>query len=97
MRKFETTVPISVKKQVEFDALHQPHEICKWDKRRKCDSYYIQMYKEEKKKIEKAIEYIEDNWITYQEAKFNGDIIQELNIEISDIRVLLEILGDSNE
>ena len=48
-------------KEVERDRLREPFVVCDVNKRRKCDSYYIQVNRELEKRIEKAIEYIYTN------------------------------------
>ena len=43
---------------------------CEWDKRKKCDSLYIEENNKLKKKIAKAIEYIEqEEWNTEFDKK----------------------------
>lgn len=91
MKKYETTLPKSAMNQVVFDALHEPYEVCNWDKRRKCDSYYIEMYVKQKKQVEKAVELLK--WV-----KDTKDELNTYNLGEKDyIDSLLEMLGDSNE
>ncbi len=50
-----------------------------------------------KQRIDKAIEYIENNWIEYSDFKY-VDNDDELNIDCESIKELLDILkGSDNE
>ena len=47
-------------------------------------------------RIDKAIEYIYRNWITYDEATKFTTFNEEMEVCIKEIKELLEILGDGN-
>lgn len=75
-----------------LDENREPIIECEWDKRKKCDSFYIEMYLKQKKQIEKAIELL--YWVKNAKDEFNLYNKDEKDY----IDSLLGILkGDSNE
>ena len=81
---------IYAEKQVEADLQQQPIEICNWDKRKKCDSLYIQKYRKLEKEVEISIELLDKAL----EKKIINIIYKPAIIEIRD---RLEKLANTNE
>lgn len=54
-------------------------------------------YKDYKSRCEKAIEYIENNFISYEDSRTFGQLGEEIEIQVKEIRYLFKILkGDSS-
>lgn len=68
-----------------LDENREPIIECEWDKRKKCDSFYIEMYLKQKRQIDKAIEYCECIYIP------------DSAVNIAFQKVLEILKGDSNE
>lgn len=74
---------------------YKSHENLKKELGNKFDEYMYKSNIELLAKIDKAIGFIEDNWIKYEDAKLYRGKDDELEISIEDIYELLKILkGD---
>lgn len=60
-------------------------------------TYLINEIRNLEQRIDKAVEYIEDNFIDYESAKAYITYDEMLEIPILDLRELLEILRGENE
>lgn len=64
---------------------------CEWDKRRNCDSLYIEKYERLRDRVERAIELIEDNSKSLKTREY-------IDLDKGYVKILNEILrGDENE
>ena len=76
--------------QILQDLAQEPHEICNIDKRRKCDSYYIQLYNKLKGHYIKLLkEYSDCKEICNQKenAVFSRECTNELRNEYYQIMI----------
>lgn len=62
-------------KQIEEDLKIEPHEVCDCDKRRSCDSYYIQINKKLRKEIKDLM--IENINLKYKIAEIKELVVCE--------------------
>lgn len=74
---------VSYYNEILLDLQREPVEVCNWDKRRKCDSYYIKMYNQsirdykslldDYKKLNQAYLDIENKLIELQNTLKGGE------------------------
>ena len=76
---------------------YKSHENLKKELGNKFDEYMYKSNIELLAKIDKAIGFIEDNWIKYEDAKLYRGKDDELEISIEDIYELLKILKGNNK
>ena len=76
---------------------YKSYENLKKELGNKFDDYMYKSNIEFLTKIDRAIEFIENNWIKYEYAKFYKGKDDELEISIEDIYELLKILKGDNK
>lgn len=76
---------------------YKSYENLKKELGNKFDDYMYKSNIEFLTKIDRAIEFIEDNWIKYEYAKLYKGKDDELEISIEDIYELLKILKGDNK
>ena len=76
---------------------YKSYENLKKELGNKFDDYMYKSNIEFLTKIDRAIEFIEDNWIKYEYAKLYKGKDDELEISIEDIYDLLKILKGDNK
>ena len=57
----------------------------------------VKIIKDYKSRIDKAIEYIENNFISYEDSRTFGQLGEEIEIQVKEIRDLLKILKGSDK
>lgn len=69
--------------QILQDLAQEPHEICEWNKRRKCDSQYIRLYNELKNHYTKLLKDYSDLKEECESLKQLLSIYKDLSIDIT--------------
>ena len=70
--------------QILQDLAQEPHEICNIDKRRKCDSYYIQLYNKLKGHYIKLLKEYSDCKEELETYKQLLSVYKEVSIDITN-------------